>query len=83
MPIYVYTCASCTLEIEERRPISKADDPIACPICQENCSRSITTFSIGSGRREKDPAATPKRTHRACCPCCSPQPPKKPAVTES
>ncbi len=78
MPMYVYGCPSCGIEVEERRPISRIDDPVICPICGDGCSRSVTTFAIGSSFKEQAPVSMmTKRAHRAGCPCCVPRAPKK------
>ena len=78
MPMYVYACGSCGIEVQERRKMSQIDDPLACPLCSQNCSRAITAFSIGSGFKEAAPASDkPKRAHRVGCPCCVPRAPKK------
>jgi len=44
MPIYVYTCPECELEIEEMRPMAQADAPMWCPACGAECGRGITNF---------------------------------------
>lgn len=41
MPLYVYSCPECDLEIEERRPIKRADDTLLCPVCGTECARVI------------------------------------------
>jgi putative FmdB family regulatory protein len=33
MPLYIYSCPSCGITVEELRPASRADDPLACPVC--------------------------------------------------
>jgi len=76
--MYVYGCGVCGIEVQERRKISQMNDPLACPLCGENCSRSITVFSIGSGLKSEPTAhspthVAPKRDHRAGCSCCVPR----------
>lgn len=74
MPLYVYTCPDCEIEVEEMRPMSQADDRLACPLCAGPCTRALTTFTIGSGRREVSPVSSaPARTHAAGCLCCAPR----------
>lgn len=77
MPLYVYHCAECELEIEERRPYDKADAPLACPICGEAVSRQIT---VGFALSKNLPQAAGQpalygqmsgKKHRGGCPCCS------------
>ena len=86
MPLYVYTCPSCGIEVEELRSISKMNDPMACPICQGNCSRDVALFSLGGDTRDAisergEVGYTPSKRHRAGCPCCVPMNPRaKPAA---
>ena len=76
MPIYIYTCPECELEIEEMRPMSQADAPMWCPACGAECGRGLTSFAAVAGRArgEVREAATPTgtRIHRSGCPCCYP-----------
>ena len=87
--VYVYECTSCDVIVEERRPISRRDDPVPCPLCGDACSRGVTTFSISSGAASSaqngaadtvdpnsDAFALPRR-HRAGCLCCQPRSSKK------
>lgn len=76
MPTYVYKCPDCEVEVEERRKMSQADDPLDCPLCGALLVRGITTFMFNSGRATPGPepslpAAAP---HRLNCPCCYPRP---------
>lgn len=80
MPIYVYACPNCGLEIEELRPAGKADDPLRCPVCGGLCARGVTNFFVSLGRKEKDPTVR-KPAHPPGCPCCAPRRPK-PATKE-
>ena len=80
MPIYVYACPSCGLEVEELRPAVKADDPLRCPVCGSLCMRGVTNFFVSLGRKEKDPTVR-KPAHPPGCPCCAPRRPK-PATKE-
>jgi putative FmdB family regulatory protein len=77
MPLYVYACPTCELEVEELRPISRADDPASCPVCHDTLSRAVTTFSLGGrsaapGKGEGATALTAPR-HAAGCACCAPR----------
>jgi len=75
MPIYVYYCAECDLEIEEMRPIALADEPMWCPACGSECRRVPALFAgLSGGQNESPAAATPagKPIHRPGCPCCMP-----------
>ncbi len=83
MPLYIYTCPACRVEVEELRSISKINDPVPCPVCQGPCTRDIALFSLGgdtrdaiSDRGEVGYAPRSKRQHRAGCPCCVPMNPR-------
>jgi putative FmdB family regulatory protein len=50
MPLYEYYCVDCHEKFETIRPISQADEPIACDICQGmNTSRMLSVFFAHSG----------------------------------
>ncbi|MGQ9482562.1 FmdB family zinc ribbon protein [Chloroflexus sp.] len=75
MPLYVYECPECEIELEERRPAWQADDPVECPICHGLCVRSVSVFHT---RRESSPVyATPAQVARVVhgidCVCCRPR----------
>lgn len=48
MPIYEYYCAKCNVEFEALRPLSKADEPMACKTCSQPGQRQLSTFSFKS-----------------------------------
>jgi len=79
MPLYVYACDTCEVEVEELRPAGRADEPVPCPVCQQPCSRALTTFSLG-GRTDTGQdgsmasAASASFSHTAGCGCCVPRP---------
>ncbi|ACL23268.1 FmdB family zinc ribbon protein [Chloroflexus aggregans] len=75
MPIYVYECPECDIELEELRPAWQADIPVECPICHGWCTRVISTFHT---RRQAEPVyATPAQiarvVHGLDCSCCRPR----------
>jgi len=77
MPLYVYECPECEIELEERRPAWQADDPVECPICHGLCVRAISMVHI---RRSPAPVyATPEQVarivhgHGVDCACCRPR----------
>jgi len=78
MPLYVYACAHWDVEVEELRPASQADDPLACPVCQAACVRAPTSFGIG-GRAGPSTGSSASRphtsgpSHAAACGCCAPR----------
>lgn len=79
MPTYLYKCLDCEIEIEEKRPMSQANDPLPCPLCGEMCVRGITSFRVVSRGRTAPPstgdnaAAPSPLTHAANCFCCTPK----------
>ena len=62
MPIYEYTCESCSEQFEKLvRSMSAADEKIACPKCgKTKTSRSFSVFAVGaeSGSSRSSPLAT-------------------------
>lgn len=47
MPIYEYCCQDCKARFDALRPMSQADDPIACSRCHgTNTSRALSLFSV-------------------------------------
>lgn len=75
MPIYVYECPECDIELEELRPVWQADIPVECPICHGWCTRVVSTFHT---RRQTEPVyATPAQiarvVHGLDCSCCRPR----------
>lgn len=75
MPLYCYVCPVCGIEIEERRPVERIDEPLNCPLCGALCTRQVnlaaTFFTRGAPPPE---AAAPQRAHPRNCPCCLPPP---------
>lgn len=74
MPIYVYYCEECQLEIEEIRPLSMADAPMVCPACGRQCRKTPSLFAaLGSSAKDlTEQTSVKKTTHRVGCPCCTP-----------
>lgn len=75
MPLYVYECPECEIELEELRPAWRADDPVECPVCHGLCLRVASTFHT---RRAPEPIyATPAHVARVMhgrdCSCCRPR----------
>lgn len=48
MPIYEYYCANCNIEYEAIRPVSQADQPVLCKVCDRPGERQLSTFSFKS-----------------------------------
>lgn len=45
MAIYEYYCSKCRKAFEVMRPMSKADDPAACPKCGSQGERLLSVFA--------------------------------------
>ncbi len=81
MPLYVYSCPDCDLELEERRAAAQADwPPVECPVCHGVCTRTISLFSVHSRSQVADPGITariglhdPPAAHGPACACCRPR----------
>jgi putative FmdB family regulatory protein len=82
MPLYVYNCADCDLEMEVKRPIAEMDAPLECPVCGQQCER-VLALGFGIGGRPASPEGGAietgpgdpnrgffKKLHRPGCPCC-------------
>jgi putative FmdB family regulatory protein len=75
MPLYVYECRECEIEIEERRSAERADDLVECPICHGLCQRTIASFSIVDRSTNTQPVygQIPRSYHGVGCACCTPR----------
>ena len=45
MPLYEYYCESCNQRFELLRPMSRMDDPAACPQGHGGANRVLSTFA--------------------------------------
>lgn len=84
MPLYLYSCRTCELELEELHPIGEAPaHSIRCPLCGGYFERDIAMFSVG-GRAQPVALATnpldgqerevsPASAHGINCICCPPR----------
>lgn len=76
MPLYLYACRTCELEMEELYPLGQAPERgIRCPLCGGYFKREIAPFNIGATGRPAaaGPVALDAR-HGVNCPCCLPTP---------
>lgn len=77
MPLYIYGCSECEIEIEELRPAERADDNVECPICHGLCVREMSRFSAPAQRPSAPLYAAAPQVARAAhipdCACCSPR----------
>ncbi len=48
MPIYEYVCPGCNSKFELLRPMSRANEEVACPQCQQKAERILSTFACVS-----------------------------------
>jgi putative FmdB family regulatory protein len=76
MPLYLYTCRTCELEMEELYPLGQAPERgIRCPLCGGYFMREIARVNIGAtGRPAATRPAAAETPHGINCPCCSPTP---------
>ena len=81
MPLYEYRCEECYTVFEKRRSMSDADKTTICPACDSLLTtRMLSTFNVTRDvRKSETPKPTPKRSHRAGCPCCVPMRKRKTA----
>lgn len=77
MPLYVYACATCEIELELLRSAASADlFPVECPLCHGLCQREVRL----SHMHRSDQAATARLVqataharaarHAPDCACC-------------
>ncbi len=83
MPLYVYSCSTCEIYVEELRPLGMSDwPPVECPVCKGLCVQEVTSVTVGGQARPmsgfsprpersaehiEDPVAV---LHGPSCPCC-------------
>ena len=84
MPLYVYSCPSCDVYVEELRPVGMIDwPPVECPVCKGLCAQEVTTATISHQARpmagfRSNHEPTPQHEandpvgvlHGPGCPCC-------------
>ncbi len=80
MPLYVYGCERCEIEVEELRPMDRADELVECPICKWPCAREVSAPALLGARDDGSPAAAldaalaragAPSSHASGCPCCA------------
>ncbi len=45
MPIYEYFCSDCKSKFELLRPMSRANEAVSCPRCQQSAERILSIFA--------------------------------------
>lgn len=75
MPLYVYSCPTCEIEVEELRPMKDATMPFVCPVCHKIGVREITSFTLWRGGSQQHNQADtsdswPRSFHGGDCVCC-------------
>ena len=55
MAIYEYLCPKCRKVFEVTRPMSKSDEPAACPKCKVRGKRLPSVFASTAGNSIKVP----------------------------
>jgi len=73
MPIYPYRCLDCDRDFDKLRPMTRADDPIACAYCEgSNTRRSkITLFMALSKHSGTGEASAVAGTLEGCGGSCA------------
>ena len=74
MPLYLYSCHTCELELEELHPLGQAPpQSIRCPLCGGFFTRDVALFHV-SGGKAVPAVTTPKQPvrHGIDCLCCTP-----------
>ncbi len=64
MAIYEYFCPMCKQEFEVMRPISKADEPAACPKCGAPGEKLLSVFASNLDYKLQVPSKSPFRGDR-------------------
>lgn len=80
MPLYIYTCRTCELEMEELYPLGEAPARgIRCPLCGGWFERDVALFHVGGrsqtvklDRSATDASGALPTKHGVNCPCCPP-----------
>ena len=75
MPLYLYSCHTCELELEELHPLGQApEQSIRCPLCGGDFVRDLGRFQVG-GRHPvpSNNAPTHVIAHGSDCRCCTPR----------
>ena len=75
MPLYLYSCHTCELELEELHPLGQAPlQSIRCPLCGGFFIRDVALFHV-NGRKAAPAANRPEQSvrHGINCLCCMPR----------
>ena len=84
MPLYVYTCRTCDLELEELHPLGQAPErSIRCPLCGGYFERDVAPVNLGKRSTAGASLAAALDSavdHGGNCPCCPPRRNRKTAT---
>ncbi|MEM7134757.1 MAG: FmdB family zinc ribbon protein [Chloroflexota bacterium] len=84
MPLYVYACQTCELELEEMHALGQAPEKsIRCPLCGGYFERVVSLFQVrkrtdgqtdqnSTTHSQTDQNGTMPPTHGVDCVCCFP-----------
>jgi hypothetical protein len=72
MPLYIYWCPDCEIEVERVRPAEAADMPVERPICEQECDRASMALPSEEGVLAGRIAAA-RIAYDGVCPCCIPR----------
>ena len=67
MPVYEYLCPRCDSRFELLRPISRADEAVSCPRCNNDTRRLLSPFASFS--RSAEGISTPTAGASPCSTC--------------
>jgi hypothetical protein len=76
MPLYIYECCACEIEIEERCERDRAPLLVECPICHELCRRALTAALVKHAAPQEVAPRYGDVTaafHGQTCSCCAPR----------
>jgi putative FmdB family regulatory protein len=67
MPLYEYYCPDCRQPFEILRGAARADDPAACPSCQQESTQRILSLFASAVKSSGSDAGAPMMSGGGCC----------------